>query len=138
MKVSFEGLGNATTSTQLPVGQYEMNIDAVDAEYESQEKGSKALEVKVHIEGGMDFDDGTSTVGLQRTLRFWYPTPSQKDGGKFCKGRLNEFVQACGLDTEDDSFDTDDLVGASFRCRCRIKTDAENRVSEEYDRFKNA
>lgn len=136
MKINFAGLATASTSTQLPAGQYAFEIDSIDADYEARNTGSKALEVKAHVIEGMDFDDGSSTVGLVRTLRFWYPTPNQKDGGKFCLGRLNEFLKACGMDTSDDGFDTDDLPSRRFMCRAKVKVDEQGRDNEEYDRFK--
>jgi hypothetical protein len=136
MRLSFEGLSSASTSTQLPVGPYAFEIDSVNGEYESPNTGSKALEVKAHIIDGVDFEDGSSTIGLQRTLRFWHPAGGQKDGGKFCLGRMNEFLQACGLDTGNDEVDTDDLVGCKFKSRCKIKTDDQGRANEEFDKFK--
>jgi hypothetical protein len=136
MRLSFEGLASASTSTQLPAGPYAFEIDLVNGEYESPNTGSKALEIKCHIVDGVDFDDGSSTVGLQRTLRFWHPAGDQKDGGKFCLGRINEFVLACGLDTGDDGFDDEDLVGRKFKARCRIKKDKKtDRDNEEFDKF---
>lgn len=136
MYLSYKGLSDASTSTQLPNGKYAFEIDAQNADYESPNKGTKGIEVKMHIIEGMDFDDGTSTVGLQRTIRLWYPNKDQKDGGKFCLGRLNEFATACGLDTSSNGFDTEDLVGRRFVCRCKIKTDDKGQDSEEFDNFK--
>jgi len=128
--INFEGLADASTSTQLPAGTYAFGIDSVNPEYASPTKGTKGLEVKCHVIDGVEFDDGSSTIGLQRTLRLWYPNKDQKDQGKFCLGRLNEFAQACGLDTSENEFDENDLVGANFKCRCRIKDD-----NEDFDKF---
>jgi len=136
MRVQFEGMANASTSTQLPQGPFAFAIDMIDPDYESKEKQTKGLEVKCHVIDGVDFEDGSSTIGLQRTMRFWYPNKGQKDGGKFCLGRLNEFVQSCGLDTSDDGFDAEDLVGQQFKCRVKIKTDEQGRENEEYVGFK--
>lgn len=136
MRINFEGLSNATTVTRLPKGLYEFQIDSVNADHVAK-TGARALEVVAHVTDGMDFDDGSSTVGLRRTMRFWYPNSNQKDGGKFCLGRLNDFVKACGMDTSRDEFDTDDLIGQSFRCRVKIVTD-DRGDNEEYDKFKAA
>jgi len=135
MRINFEGLSSASTSSQLPTGPYAFTVDAVNPDYASQDKGTKALEVKCHVIDGVDFEDGSSTMGLQRTLRFWYPNGDQKDGGKFCLGRLNEFVKACGVDTSKDGFDPDELLGTSFKARCRIKAGTNGTPNEEFDRF---
>ena len=93
------------------------------------------MEVKCHVIEGMDFEDGSSTIGMQRTMRLFYPNPSMKDGGKFALGRLNEFAKACGLDTSADGFDSDDLVGQRFSCRYQIKT-GDKGDNEDFDKFK--
>lgn len=134
MELFFEGLHDATTSTLLPAGPVVFGIDSVDPEYVSPEKGTKGLRVECHVVDGVQFDDGTSPIGLPRALTFWHPHAGQKDSGKFCKGRINEFVQACGISTEGHKFETDDLIGKSFQCRVKIK-ESDRGKQEDYSDF---
>lgn len=135
-RLHFENLHNAKTSIRLPAGPYALCIDAVDPNYVAG-TGSEGLEIKAHVIQGMDFDDGSSTIGVNRTIRLFYPTDKQKDGGKFCLGQLNELGQACGaVDPDTDELDTDALPGATFAVDFEITKDKNGRESENWKNFR--
>lgn len=79
-------------------GKYALQITAFDPNFVSAEKQTAGIEVRATIVDGPAQDDkGTSPQGASTSWRMWYPKPTQKDGGMFCKKRINAFLDACGL-----------------------------------------
>ena len=96
-RLQFDGIGSIEGHLLLPKGTYAFEIDSIDPNYKSKDKGSRAMRMKLHVIEGVDFEDGTSTVGMEKTMDLWFPTPAQSDGGASCGRRFVELAAACGI-----------------------------------------
>jgi hypothetical protein len=142
-RLQFDGITSIEGHMLLPKGAYAFEIDGNDPEYKSKDKGSRALELKVHVIEGPDFDDGTSTVGMERHMRLWFPTASQSDGGNSCARRFIEIANAAGVpgvtydkDSKSVSIDdTDEFNGRRFVCTVAYQ-DYKGENQEDYKNYK--
>jgi len=141
-RLEFDGVTSIEGHMLLPKGTYAFEIDSVNPGHVAKEKGSRALEVKAHVIEGVDFEDGTSTVGMERTMRLWFPTPAQKDGGNSCGRRFVEFGGACGARVTFDKAsarlvveDIDEFVGARFVCQVAWQ-EYKGENQEDYKNYK--
>jgi len=145
-RLEFDGIDSIEGHMLLPKGTYSFEIDSVNPNYMSkgsEEKApSRALELKCHVIEGVDFDDGTSTSGMERTMRLWFPTAGQKDGGNSCARRFVEFGNACGASVSYDKDskrvvveDIDEFIGARFVCTVAYQVYNGNN-QEDYKNFK--
>ena len=137
MNLNFAGLSKVSTSTLLPAGVVAFEVQAVNPEYVSPGTGSQAIEIKCRVVNGPDFEDGTSCVGMVRTVRLWYPKPTQKDGGKACLTRIKQWAEACGLVIgDDDGFDPEAAVGVTFVAKVKHQMGQNGEPQEDYSGFK--
>jgi len=142
-RLQFDGITSIEGHMLLPKGTYAFEIDKADPEYKSKEKGTRALELTVHVVEGPPFDDGTSTVGLERHMRLWFPNKSQKDGGNACGRRFVEIGEAAGVpgitfdkDTQKlEIEETDEFVGKRFVCDIAYQ-DYKGEDQEDYKKFR--
>ena len=142
-RLEFAGISSIEGHMLLPKGVYGFEIDKADPEYKSKEKGSRALELAVHVIEGPDFDDGTSTVGMERHMRLWFPTPTQTDGGNSCARRFIEIANAAGVPGV--SFnkemktveieETEEFIGKRFACTVAYQ-DYKGENQEDYKSYK--
>ena len=141
-RLSFENLASIEGHLTLPKGTYAFEIDGVNPEYKSKDKGSRALSLKMHVVEGVDFEDGTSTVGLEKRIELWFPTPEQSDGGASCGRRFVEFGAACNVAVSYnkearvlDVPETDDFIGARFVVTVAHR-DYNGQPQEDYKNYK--
>lgn len=112
--------------TGLFEGEVIAEIRKVNPEYESKNKGTKAVEIGLFIESEgekYDREKWGDPSGLTMNHYLWEPHSGMKDNGQFSKRAMKEFVEAL----ESPSKDPQDWVGQKVLLRCKIS------VSEEYD-----
>ena len=92
----------------IPTGEYDVRISGIK-ETATKEKSAPMLEFQLKVVGGDNADF---------MLKTWILLPTA-DMSKVevdrCVAKLKRLIVACGLDTTDDSFDTQDLMGGEFR-----------------------
>ena len=91
----------------IPTGEYPVRISGIK-EKQTKEKGAPMLEFVLKISEGehADFE-----------LKTWIllPTPDMtKTETDRCVAKLKRLIVACNLNTTDNSFDTQDLMGGEF------------------------
>jgi hypothetical protein len=140
-RLHFDGITSIEGHMLLPKGTYAFEIDSTDPNYQSKDKGTRALELKCHVVEGVDFEDGTSTVGMERTMRLWFPNKSQKDGGNSCARRFVEVGAACGVNVAYDKdaqavdLESDDFIGTRFVATVAYQ-DYNGQPQEDYKQYK--
>jgi hypothetical protein len=119
-------------------------VEVKHAEPKTSRKGTKgifsAFEVLEGPEQVKPDGETEDCEGREFVLSFWFPHSGMTQRGQQMMGeRIEQFVNACGADIEDEGFDTDDLVGAQLWISLDNETNEQtNEVRESFKRARPA
>lgn len=92
----------------IPTGEYPVRISGI-TEKATKEKNAPMLEFVLKVSQGEHADFPLKTWILLPTGDM---NPVERDR---CVAKLKRLIIACGMNTTDDSFDTQDLMGGEFK-----------------------
>lgn len=109
-------------STYLQAGDYDIAVQSCDLTV--ARSGSQGIKQDLLIENGpmqtlADGQTQVSPVGRHLFDTAWLPTPSQKDGGNFCRRHLAKIVEVLGVPPSDD-LELEEFIGRRAKVRVKV------------------
>ena len=122
MRVQVEGMSNWTPEKPLNPGVY--NAKCVAADPSTTQKGDPIINLQFEIiEGPVQQDPNQEVEGRRIFDMVMLQYSGDKPRGeKFVKDKLISTVKAMGLDSDDEEFDTDDMIGTEVELGLKIGT----------------
>ena len=125
--IHVEGLSSAPPevySSHLQAGDYDVIVQSCDLT--TARTGSQGVKFDLLVEEGpsQTLPDGVtqvSAVGRHLFDTAWLPTPSQKDGGDYCRRHLAKIVETLRVGPNDD-LDLQEFVGKRAKVRVKVVT----------------
>ena len=115
MRLSIPGLdeSDGEVFSKISAGKYPLQIKGVDvdkvAKNTAKYPGNPLITIKCAIPTGEEHEGHSITFSLM------YPDETlPEDIRNQCIGRIKRFLIAVGLDSEEDGFDSDELLGLTF------------------------
>lgn len=108
--ISIPNLADAKPQEPLTNGIYEIEVGP-STQVITRDSGDLALQVEFLVVGGPSQPDGSEPEG--RKSMDWFQltgTETHKDGGRFAKVRLNQFLSAAEYEFDESKIDLEDMV----------------------------
>lgn len=130
--IRVEGLSNYKVPDPLDNGWYECVINNANPVNEER------FAVNFVVTDGQTQADESDPQGRKFSGFFTIAGyENHKDGGEFAKRMLVEFLQAVGIDYENDEFELDDLVDREVMAYVKSKPNQDGVVQENATMFKS-